>query len=491
VILLALATAACGGGAREGPFPGAPLILISLDTTRADHLGAWGRPGARTPVLDRLARRGVLFRNAMTAAPTTLASHTSIMTGLYPHTHGVPENGWVIGETNTLLAQRLKRSGYATAGVAGSFALSSLFGIDRGFDRWDESFDLLLHPLERDQNQRRAAAVTEAAIAAAERLGSGPAFLFVHYFDPHAPYDPPPPCGRDDGAPAPGLDDLRELVAEHQEAIAPGEGRGLHVVFDGLTRAILTGAAGAPRAGERDRLLGSLYEGEIACMDAEIGRLLDALEAQGLLDQAVVVVVGDHGETLWEHGDFYNHGLALYQTTIHVPLLIRLPGDRHAGRVVDEPVSTVDILPTILALLGLEAPGLADGVSLLGAIEGRALARGPLFSEATQPGGSRFDREGAAWRNSSRARAVRDGRWKLIHTPYLEHWELFDLASDPSERVNLLAGSGPPPPDAAGAALSLRGILESWSRAANPMPSFPSRERIEEVRERLRALGYL
>ena len=483
-LALACLALACGGTRQATSFPGAHLILISLDTTRADHLGCYGSRTAATPALDRLAKGGMLFTDVTTAATTTLASHTSIMTGLYPHHHGVPENGWVVGVPNTLLAELLSARGYRSEAVVGSFALASRFGLDQGFERWDERFDLLLHPKLRDQNQRRAAQVTDAAIAALGRRTGAPLFLLVHYFDPHPPYDPPAPARA--ASPTPDLEALRRLVSKHQKATTGRDHGGLQVVFKGLTRELLRGATGEVFA--EDRIFGSLYAGEISYMDTEIGRLLRALETQGILERAVVLVVADHGETLWEHADTYNHGLALYQTTVRVPLILRLPGGLGAGRRIDTPVSTVDILPTVLELLGIQPPEKLDGVSLAGLIAGRSLARGPIFSGATQPADSRFDPPRPQWRNASRARAVRDGRWKLIRTPYLDYEELYDLQADPEERRNLLLEAD------AGVereAARLRSLLESWARSANPLPSFASREHIEEVRERLRALGYL
>jgi hypothetical protein len=185
VLALVLGAVCACSRSYQGPYP--RVILISLDTTRADHLSCYGSPLVKTPNIDRLARESVVFRQVTSAAPTTLASHTSIMTGLYPHTHGVVRNGFTLSAENETLAQILKRSGFRTAAFLGSFALDRRFGFDRGFDVFDETFDIALDARNFDQDQRRAAAVTDAALSWVEKAPREPAFLFVHYFDAHVP----------------------------------------------------------------------------------------------------------------------------------------------------------------------------------------------------------------------------------------------------------------------------------------------------------------
>jgi arylsulfatase A-like enzyme len=390
-----------------------------------------------------------------------------------------------------MLAERVKQAGYRTAGFVGSFALARRFAMDQGFDLYDENLDLLIHPKRYDQNQRRAGRVTDAVIESLDAWRGEPLFLFVHYFDPHAPYDPPAPFDKlgIEGGPAPeqrGLEYLRRAVSEHQRRASGQDHGGLKVVFNGLNVDLLEGATGRP--GEADATLAALYAGEISYVDSQVGRLLDALSERGILDRAVLVIVSDHGETLWEHGDFYNHGLALYETTVRVPLLIRLPDRRHAGTAIETPVSTVDILPTLLELLDLPAPGNLEGISLVGELEGKAgRNQRPLFSGATQPTHRRFHPEGLNWRNDLKARSVRDGRWKLVETPYLGHRELYDLETDLGERRNLLLA---PTAELLATAERLGVLLAEWNRSAYPLPSYPSKEHAEEVRRRLEALGY-
>jgi len=213
---------------------------------------------------------------------------------------------------------------------------------------------------------------------------------------------------------------------------------------------------------------------------------VDGLSEAGLLDDSLVVVTGDHGETFWEHGDFWNHGLGVYQTTVRVPLLLRFPGARFAGRVIDAPVSTLDVLPTVCRLLGITVPSEAEGLDLSPTWKDARLAGRILVSEATQPVGEvEIDGE---WRNIAKAKAVRQGRWKYILTPYLgNREELYDLFADPGERVNLLEDPGV---EAVDKSAELRGALEAWAGGLSPLPSAFDPTQTDQVRSRLEALGY-
>jgi len=279
------------------------LILITLDTTRADHLGAWGWPHAHTPNLDALAARGTRFVRCDTAAPITLPSHATLLTGLYPPRHGVRDNGtFVLPSRVTTLAERLSADGYDTAAIVSAVVLASRHGLARGFRIYDDDLGAG-YSAGTEVSERQAEATTAAALAVASRLRP-PFFLWVHYYDPHEEYRPP-------------------------------------------TR--IADAASGPNR---------LYDGEIAYMDEQIGVLL-----RGLSKDANVVAVGDHGEMLGEHGEL-THGLLLYSGARRVPLLLAGP-DVPAGRTVDCLARTVDVTPTLMALAGLPAaPGL-DGRSLL------------------------------------------------------------------------------------------------------------------------------
>lgn len=498
--VLVLAGLALAGCAPEGDdaasasagAPAAPrhVVLVSLDTTRADHLGCYDGPVA-TPSLDRVAAEGVRFADVSTPATTTLCAHTSIFTGTWPQTHGVVRNGYVVPAANETLGELLDAAGFETAGFVSSFALDEAFGLAAGFDTWEQTFDLNIRAGDEEANQRRAEGTTDAVIAYLDAVGDDlpeRLFLFVHYFDPHAPYDPPEPWRSRHGPIAEGVDggdrDLRRIVAEHQEAVlgVPRD-RNANVV-EGLLPELVRGTTGEPRGIDRD--LARLYAGEVAYMDHHVGRLFEALRERGLWDDALVVVTADHGETFWEHADFWNHGLATYQTTVHVPLLLRFPGARDAGSVVEQPVSTVDVAPTVLAALGLERPAAMEGSVLLPWIQGARGLRGPVFAIGTQPGAA-VERDAGAWRNRNKAHAIREGRWKYVCTPYLGLEELYDLESDPDERRDLLAAGEGDDPDARARADELCRRLAAFRAAADPHPT----GFLDHTRDQLQQMGYL
>ncbi len=492
---LAIACAACSH--REPQHAIRNVILISCDTLRADALASFDGAArkaergslaatAKTPTLDRLAREGIVFESTSSVAPSTLASHTSLFTGLAPHSHGVARNGFVLSPQCPTLATILKSAGFRTAGFAGSFALDRRFGIAQGFDVWNQDFDLLVDGNTHEQNERRAEKVTDAVLAYVDAAAKSadPAFLFVHYFDVHAPYDPPNCEVRAvDGIPVTGsIDDLRRAVLMHQA--------GLEKPPRGLDRAIVQGLDPRwPTSGFAelpiDRELTRRYLAEVEYVDAQIGRLLDGLEKRGVLRDSLVVFVADHGESFFEHDDFYNHGLAVYDTTVHVPWILRLPDGAFAGRRVAAPVSNIDVAPTILELVGIARPERCDGVGRAAAIDGRAPELAPIFGGATQPRAAEHPRD--RWVNDSMAQYVRLGDLKLIETPYLRREELYDLAKDPYERVDLLATG-----DAATRKLrdELHARLENWRASAAPLPSQFDRGQVEEVERRLKQLGY-
>ncbi|MCE9594864.1 MAG: sulfatase [Planctomycetes bacterium] len=471
------------------------VVLISCDTLRADALGVyagerdrlaeWGAPpaAARTPRIDRLAREGIVFENATTAAPTTLASHTSLFSGLWPNAHGVARNGFEVRPEIETLAERLAARGFDTAGFAGSFALDRRFGIAQGFAHWDQELDLLIDGRAHEQNERRASKVTDAVLGYLDASSASRRFLFVHYFDAHAAYDPPERAidsvaGR---AVTGSIDDLRAAVAEHQQTM--GAPRGLDAtIVQGLDARWL---GSEPVAGELDRALVARYAGEVSYVDREVGRLLDGLAARGILKDAMVILVADHGETLLDHCDVFNHGLAVYQSTVHVPLLVRLPDGSGAGCRVATGVSNVDVLPTVVELADLAATTRVDGVSLVPALEGRAFARGPVFSSATQP--PSVEGQGGAWLNFAKAQCVRDGDFKLIETPYLGRRELYDLAVDPFELRDLINSTDP---RFVAAEKALSGALSAWRAGSQPLPSKFDRSQTDEAERRLKELGY-
>jgi arylsulfatase A-like enzyme/Flp pilus assembly protein TadD len=411
----ALLVAAAAALAAPGAAPAAPgaaprdVVLITLDTTRADHLGAWGHPHARTPNLDALAARGLRFARCDTAAPVTLPAHATILTGLYPPRHGVRDNGtFALAPRFESVAERFAAAGRDTAAVVSAIVLARRHGLDQGFARYDDDLGAG-YDEATEVAERAAGATTDAALAALAALRS-PFLLWVHYYDPHEEYRPPP----------------------------------LH----------------ADRATGPHRL----YDGELAYLDAELGRLLAALPST-----SAVVVVGDHGEMLGEQGEA-SHGLLLGAGARRVPLLVAAPGI--APGVVDCLVRTADVAPTLAALGGLELPGALDGRDLTA--PGRGCG-GSSYAESFLP----F----FAYRWYP-LRAASDGRALYLQAP---RPALFDLERDPAEAADL-AASEP-------ALLDLwRGRLERHLAEAGE-PLEPALEggspMTAEESAQLAALGYL
>lgn len=400
-----LLAASAGGASRPAPRP--DVVLVTVDTTRADRIGCYGRKEAGTPRLDALAQAGVRFDAAWSPVPVTLPAHVSMMTGAWPPVHGVRDNGDTRFDGRVApLAMRFREAGFSTAAVVSAAVLDRVWGLDAGFATYD---DLL-----GGRGERTAADATARALSIAKGL-KRPFFLWVHYYDPHWPYAPPSPY--------------------------------------------------------RERYATDPYQGEIATMDAEIGRLLDGLA--GLGSRPVVAVAGDHGEGLGDHGE-RTHGLFTYRSTLRVPLLLAGPG-LPRGRVVDEPVSLVDLAPTLAALAGLPPSKPVDGESLLPRLGSDPSSSPPrwLYYESMLP----FNSFG--W---VPPRGVTDGRWSYIELP---RREVFDLRVDPAQAKNLWRDDDP-----LGASLRRRfdeaaGDLAGRAAAGSPVPLSA------EERARLASLGYL
>ena len=299
---------------EPGAASGFNVLLVTLDTVRRDHLGCYGDLKAVTPTLDRLAARGVRFEDVVTSVPLTLPSHTTILTGLVPPSHGVRNNGtgWLQPE-QVSLAETLRDHGYDTAAFIGSFVLDARYGLDQGFETYDFEVDSSgFRPGMPDFNERPADRVTDAALGwlrgRKARAAPGPFFVWVHYFDAHVPY----------------------------------------------TSALVRDPAFAGRP----------YDAEISFVDRQLGRLLDDLTTDGALDQTLVVVTADHGEGLGEHGE-QTHGMLLYDPTMRVPMILSCPRLVKAGQVDRRTAGLVDLRPTLEALLGLPMTSPCDGKSLL------------------------------------------------------------------------------------------------------------------------------
>ena len=441
------------------------VILISIDTLRADRLRCYGHPFVQTPNIDGLAADGILFERHISAAPTTLNSHTSLMTGTWPHTHGVARNGFVVNEQNVMLAEVLKSSGFTTAAFIGAYPLHSRFAFGQGFEHYDESFDIMVGDQPVDQNQRRADSVTNSALAWIEKERPERMFLFVHYFDVHAPYSPPPPYDwmyRSDNLAAVNgsilqLDRMRKILKTNPTAL-----RAENAAMD------------------------ALYCGEVSYTDEQIGRLLDGLGKMDLLEHSLIVLTSDHGEAMAEHWEIWDHGRATYESTIRTPLIIRQPGSRGAGTRSRQLVSNIDVMPTILDRLGEDHPARIEGVSFARVLDAKEpKPREAVFAEATKPWTRSYE-DDPVWTNARKCRAIREGRWKLIHQPAGGITELYDLDSDPNEQRNLLGGAVSPKIRKLEERLKNR--LAVWDRSADPLSS-----RFDDTPqniEALKALGY-
>ncbi|HJR59070.1 MAG TPA: sulfatase-like hydrolase/transferase [Vicinamibacterales bacterium] len=408
--------------------PGAPvarqaerpnILLITLDTVRADRLGIYGYELAHTPNLDRLAREGVRFADATSQAPLTAPAHAALMTGLYPGRLGIRNNGSTpIPDETATLAETLKGAGYRTGAFIGAFVVDRAYGFGQGFDVFDAAFEGFRQDI-KGQVQRPAVEVLDPALAWIKRVPAGsPFFAWLHLYDAHTPYAAPPPYGA--------------------------------------------------------KFKTRPYDGEVAYADAQLGRLLDALRASGTLDRTIVAVIGDHGEALGDHGE-EDHGIFLYEAVMKIPWLMRLPPSSgvKADRIIAEQVRSIDLMPTLLELVGLRGGERLDGESLSGLIRGDARRDPPpSYSESWYP------QLHFGW---SRLRALRVGEWKYIDAP---RPELYDLRTDRGERKNVIATRGSV---AARMAADLEGIEKSFGAAAGAEAPQPDAETIA----RLRSLGYV
>jgi arylsulfatase A-like enzyme len=332
-LLLALATATLGVGASCRREPELSLVLVTVDTLRADRLGAYGSGLGLTPRLDALAEESVVFENAWAPAPFTLPSVSSIHTGLHPAQLPMRSNRSLLPADVTTLAERLDAAGFRSAAAVSNYILRSTTRLDRGFSVYDDR--LTGREPHRAMPERTAAATTDAALAALDELGGARSgrFLWVHYQDPHGPYTPPESIHADAGPAPEGAAD-RTLRASNTD-----RGLGALPRYQRL---------GELRASEEYR---ARYHGEIVETDAEIGRLLDGLAERRILERAVVVFTADHGESLGEWGNWFAHGERCSAAELHVPLLIRAPGLASGRR--SDPASLLDVAPTALGLLGV------------------------------------------------------------------------------------------------------------------------------------------
>jgi arylsulfatase A-like enzyme/tetratricopeptide (TPR) repeat protein len=399
------------------------VIIVTLDTTRADHLACYGYPGVKTPVLDALAGRGVLFEQCASASPLTLPSHATIMTGMYPTYHGVRVNGnTAISEAQTTLAEIFSGRGYRTGAFIAAFVLDGRWGLNQGFGHYDDSFDLKKYKqLDLGAVQKPGNEVMDEALGWLEKEKDSSFFAWIHLYDPHTPYAPPEPFRSEYGGKGPF----------------------------------------------------GLYDGEIAFMDSQIGRLSEWLSARGLDRKTVVVLVGDHGEGLGSHGEGA-HGYFIYDYAVHVPFLVVTPFRELQGVRVASQSRTADVFPTVLELAGIPAPGRVHGRSQVPAmLDPKGVPQTSAYSESMAPN-LQF-----GW---SPLHALRTPAYKFIDAP---RPELYDLVRDPGEEKDVQNRL----PDRA---LSMKRELDrlmTETSAGAPTPQAADLDK--ETIERLAALGYV
>jgi arylsulfatase A-like enzyme/tetratricopeptide (TPR) repeat protein len=422
-VVLAAVGAAAGWSLRQrADSPGGALapntnvLLVTVDTLRADHLAPYGSIRTDTPAIARLAREGVRFAAAYTPVPLTLPAHSSILTGLQPFSHGVRDNGgFYLDPSRPTLATILRTNGYHTAAFVSAFVLDSRWGLASGFDRYFDQFRVSMADLSAMARVQRPGEDTwKEARGWLDQHGSEKFFVWLHLFDPHTPYTPPEPY--------------------------------------------------------RSRYSERPYDGEIAYADAIVGEAVHYLEAHHLLDRTLVVFLSDHGEGLGDHGED-EHGLLAYDSTLHVPWIVRLPAQERSGTVIDRPVSLVDVAPTTLGLLGISASTTFDGQDLARIVRGSGpVAADPLYAETYFPR-LRF--------NWSELLTVRDRQFKLIRAP---RPELYDVAADPGESHDVSR-------DHADVVSRLQAILTRMTSQAAPAPVAKGLD--PDAARRLGSLGYI
>ena len=379
-LLLCVSSALCF--AANPPRPN--VILITLDTTRADRMGFLGSTRGLTPNLDAMAKQAIVFSQAYSHVPITTASHTTILTGTYPQFNHVTDFGIPLSPKLPYLPDLLHQHGYHTGAFVGSLILDPLDGtapgFDRGFDVYDANFHLRRHGADRYKTvERRAGDVVQHALAWLSQVPDGPFFLWVHLYDAHDPYDPPEPY--------------------------------------------------------KSKYASQPYDGEIAYADSAVGKLLDALRKHGLYDETMIAVMADHGESLGAHGE-NTHGVFLYDETLHVPLVIKLPLNRSAGKHIETRVGLVDVTPTLLQESGIAIPKEVQGESLIKMLKPAALnSKSPATEDRPAYAETDYPHRAFGW---SSLRALRAGKYLYIQAP---DRELYDRLSDPGAQRNLASDS--------------------------------------------------
>lgn len=443
----------------EGP---PNIIIIGLDTFRADHIGAWGNSSVKTPALDRFAAESIVFEDCASTSTWTLPSFASLFTGKLPSEHAaIGGDHRVLPEDEITLAQRLKAHRYHTTAFVAVDYLDEPFGLERGFDRIGKYSHSPVNGRLRKYERR--------LLYSFQALPREPWFLFVHYFDAHDPYQPPDEFGR--------------MYYDGDPEVEPRDpARSIDVIYSARNR-----IRGDPRV--RYRWLEGIrdlefpvreYAGGISYVDHHVGVVLDSLRAGGLMDESIVMVVADHGEHLTEHDIYFTHRLP-YAECLQVPLMIRLPHGVQSGRRVSAPVSLADVLPTLMELVGISVEQELSGQSLVGLMRGEDAEPRVLFAE--------FGAREFRW-----AKSVWDADWRYteIRSDSSLSAELFDRRMDPREEHDL-AGARPELVEFYSAVLDARfGVERRLLQDAPDSLDTPDPVEVDPlIEERLRALGYV
>ncbi len=425
------------------------VIVISIDTLRADHVGCYGYERPTSPTLDNLASEGLLFEDVMSTSPWTLPAHGSLLTGLYPNRHGLKSYNNPLPNSVVTLSEILSKHGFSTAAVVNSFYVSHRYGFNRGFD------DFIYVP--GIANLRVTSKVGDEALKCLTKYSSKPFFIFLHYFDVHSDY-----CS----------------MPWYEELFV----RPYHGIANGTTKQLMSFRRGEINLNQTDAMhLIDLYDAGIRQMDNEIARILSFLKSRKLLGKSLIVITSDHGEEFLDHGGVL-HSQTQYQELLHVPIIMCGPGIPRSKRLKNI-VSLVDVMPTILSLLCVPKPSSLDGFDLspLWQQSASQLPRRYLFAEASKDSVTP-DQHNIKY---DIKRAVRDPRYKLHYDRLTEEIKMYDLQNDPLEKIDV-ASQHPSLLD------SMFSQLKSFMAIDEIKPSAPSLPSLspEEV-QRLKSLGYL
>jgi arylsulfatase A-like enzyme len=477
-VLVAAVATGCAPDRESDSDDRAPrvVLLISIDTLRADHLGVYGYPRPTSPVIDGLGREGVVFEDASSTAPWTLPAHASMLTGLYPNRHGLNGTRRKLHKDLPTLATELAQRGYATAAAVNSIRVGRLYGLARGFQEY-------LYVEEVADRMSPSTWITEQALEWMREFRNQRLFLFLHYFDVHSDYTSLPEYEQPFVAPYDGQADGSStqlfLFAFDPKLLEACRANPERESCRTWARARIDASVARVEFDDADRRhLIDLYDAGVRQMDAELGRLLESLRSDGLLDECLLILTSDHGEEFLEHGGV-SHSHTQYQELLRVPLILRGPGIP-AGTRVAAPVTLVDVVPTVLAALGEEAPIWLDGLDL-----------SPLWRVAT---GSKPSNDDIRFRerylfaeadsridSANTLQSIRRGRYKLHYDRRTGAGELYDLDEDPGEQTDI-AEREPAIADALRTALLAR---------AGSAPTGETIELSDDDYDRLRALGYL